>query len=86
MTGRCAGLFVFLVTAVRLVAAPSEAIQKPVKLLGLGEDVDREFAKLTEIGITPSLTNYGVFQGNPVGGIQQRSAYSHLMLFGGRRI
>jgi hypothetical protein len=82
MTGRCAGFLVLLVTAVRLVAAPPEPIQKPVKLLGLGADVDQEFAKLTDMGITPSLTYYGVFQGNPVGGIQQRTAYSQLILFG----
>jgi len=82
MTCRRAGFLVLLVTAVRLVAAPPEPIQKPVKLLGLGEDVDRGFAKLTDIGITPSLTYYGVFQGNPVGGIQQRTAYSHLILVG----
>ena len=82
MTCRRAGFLVLVVTAVRLVAAPPEPIQKPVKLLGLGEDVDRGFAKLTDIGITPSLTYYGVFQGNPVGGIQQRTAYSHLILFG----
>jgi porin len=82
MTGRRAGFLVLLVAAVRLVAAPPEPIQKPVKLLGLGENVDREFAKLTDIGITPSLTYYGVFQGNPVGGIQQRTAYSQLILFG----
>jgi porin len=67
---------------VRLVAAPPEPIQKPVKLLGLGENVDQEFANLTGIGITPSLTYYGVFQGNPVGGVQQRTAYSQLILFG----
>ena len=82
MTGRCTGFLVLLVTAVRLVAAPPEPIQKPVKLLGLGEAVDRDFAELTDIGITPSLTYYGVFQGNPIGGIQQRTAYSHLILFG----
>src|SRR6516162_9182261 len=80
MTCRRAGFLVLLVTAVRLVAAPPEPIQKPVKLLGLGPEVDQEFAKLTDIGITPSLTYYGVFQGNPVGGIQQRTAYSHLIL------
>jgi len=82
MTGRRAGFLVLLVTAVRLVAAPPEPIQKPVKLLSLGENVDREFATLTDMGITPSLTYYGVFQGNPVGGIQQRTAYSQLILFG----
>jgi hypothetical protein len=80
MTARYAGFLVLLVTAVRLVAVPPEAIQKPVKLLGLGPEVDREFATLTDIGITPSLTYVGVFQGNPVGGIQQRTAYSHLIL------
>jgi porin len=73
---------VLVATATSLVAAPPEPIQKPVKLLGLGEGIDREFAKLTNIGITPSLAYYGVFQGNPVGGIQQRTAYNHLLLFG----
>jgi len=69
--------FVLLYTATRLVAAPPEPVQKPVKLLGFGEEVDREFSKLTDIGITPFLAYYGVYQGNPVGGVQeQRSAYS----------
>jgi hypothetical protein len=48
MTGRRAGFLVLLVVAVRLVAAPPEPIQKPVKLLGLGENVDREFATLVK--------------------------------------
>ena len=75
--------FVLLSTATTLVAAPPEPVQKPVKLLGLGEDVDREFSKLTDIGIIPFLAYYGVYQGNPVGGIQQqRTAYSHTLLFG----
>ena len=82
MTGRRAVFLFLLVAARELAAAPSEPIERPVKLLGLGEDVDREFAQLTDIGITPSLTYYGVFQGNPVGGIQQRTAYSQLILFG----
>jgi carbohydrate-selective porin OprB len=74
---------VLLFTATTLVAAPPEPIQKPVKLLGFGEGVDREFSKLTDIGIAPFLAYYGVYQGNPVGGVQeQRSAYSHLILFG----
>src|SRR5258708_17096575 len=76
------GFLVLLAAAVKLVAAPPEPVQKPVKLLGLGEDLDQQFAKLTDIGITPSLTYYGVFQENPVGGIQQRSAYSDLILCG----
>lgn len=75
--------FVLLSTATTLVAAPPEPVQKPVKLLGFGEGVDREFAKLTDIGMTPFLAYYGVYQGNPVGGVQeQRSAYNHLILFG----
>ena len=75
-------VLVLLVIAGRLVAAPPEPIQKPVKLLGFGEAVDQDVAKLTDIGITPSLTYYGVFQGDPIGGIQQRTAYSHLILLG----
>jgi hypothetical protein len=58
---------VLMVTATSLVAAPPEPIQKPVKLLGLGEGIDGEFAKLTDVGIIPSLGYYSVFQGNPVG-------------------
>jgi porin len=82
MRGWLSAFFVLQAIAGTLVAAPPEPIQKPVKLLGLGEGVDSEFAKLTDIGITPSFAYYGVFQGNPVGGIQQRTAYSHLLLFG----
>jgi porin len=75
--------FLLLSTATTLVAAPPEPVQKPVKLLGFGEGVDREFSKLTDIGITPFLAYYGVYQGNTVGGVQeQRSTYSHLILFG----
>ena len=74
-----------LSTATTLVAAPPEPFQKPVKLLGFGEGVDREFSKLSDIGITPFLAYYGVYQGNLVGGVQeQRSAYSHLILFGAK--
>jgi carbohydrate-selective porin OprB len=79
---RALRVFLLVATATSLVAAPPEPIQKSVKLLGLGEGIDREFAKLTDIGITPSLGYSSVFQGNPVGGIQQRNAYSHLLLFG----
>jgi hypothetical protein len=35
--------------------APPERVQRPVKLPDLGEMVDREFAKLTDLGITPFL-------------------------------
>jgi len=81
--GRFIYSFFLLSTATTLVAAPPEPLQKPVELLGFGEGVDREFSKLTDIGITPFLAYYGVYQGNPVGGVQeQRSAYSHLILFG----
>ena len=68
-TQKLLGFLVILIGAARLVAAPPEPVQKPVKLLGFGEEVDQDFAKLTDMGITPFLTYYGVFQGNPVGGI-----------------
>jgi porin len=82
MAEKFCGFLVLLFAAARLVAAPPEPVQKPVKLLGLGAGIDQEFAKLTDIGITPFLSYYAVVQGNPVGGIEQRTAYSHLILFG----
>ena len=69
-------------TAARLFAASPEPVQKPVQPLGLGPAINQGFTTLTNLGVTPFLAYYGVFQGNPVGGIQQRSAYSHLLLFG----
>jgi porin len=80
--GRSIAFYVLLATSGTLVAAPPEPIQKPVSLLGLGEGIERAFLKLTDTGITPFLAYYGVLQGNPVGGIQQRIAYTHLLLFG----
>jgi porin len=75
-------VFVLVATAARLWGAPPEPVQKPLQLLGLGTAINQGFTTLTNLGVTPFLTYYGVFQGNPVGGIRQRSAYSHLMLFG----
>ena len=74
--------FVLVATAARLWGAPPEPVQKPLQLMGLGAAINQGFTKLTNFGVTPFLTCYGVFQGNPIGGIRQRSAYSHLILFG----
>jgi porin len=74
--------FVLIATATRLFGAPPEPVQQPVQLLGLGAAINQEYTKLTNFGVTPFLAYYGVFQGNPVGGIQQRTAYSQLILFG----
>jgi hypothetical protein len=76
------GFFVLVATATRLFGAPPEPVQLPVPTLGLGTAINQEFTKLTKFGITPFLAYYGVFQGNPLGGIQQRTAYSHLVFFG----
>jgi porin len=75
-------VFVLVATAARLSGAPPEPIQKPFHLLGLGTAINQGFTTLTNFGVTPFLAYYGVFQGNPVGGIRQRSAYSQVMLFG----
>lgn len=79
---RLVAFFVAAATATRLFAAPPEPIQQPVPTLGLGKAVQQEFERLTTFGITPFVAYYAVFQGNPVGGIQQRTAYSQLLLFG----
>jgi porin len=74
---------VLLATVVDLCAAPPEPIQQPAPTLGLGATIDQEFEKLTNFGVSPFLAYYGAYQGNPVGGLQEdRTAYSHLILFG----
>ena len=74
---------ILLATVVDLSGAPPEPIQQPEPTFGLGAAIDQEFEKLTNLGVSPFLAYYGVFQGNPVGGIQEdRTAYSHLILFG----
>ena len=75
-------VLVLVATAAKLWGAPPEPVQKPLQLLGLGTAINQGFTNLTNFGVTPFLAYYGVFQGNPVGGIRQRSAYSHLILFG----
>jgi porin len=74
--------FLVVATATRLVAASLESDWQLIPKLDLAAAIDREFTKLTNIGITPFIDYYGVFQGNPAGGIQQRTAYSHLLLYG----
>ena len=74
---------ILLATVIDLSGAPPEPIQQPEPTFGLGAAIDQEFEKLTNLGVSPFLAYYGVFQGNPVGGIQEdRTAYSHLILFG----
>jgi porin len=75
-------VFILFTTAARLFGAPPEPVQKPLQMLGLGTAINQGITDLTNFGVTPFLAYYGVFQGNPVGGIQQRYAYSHLLLFG----
>jgi porin len=79
---RLLGIALALVGGTSLVAAPPEPLQQPVKLLGLGAGLARVFQTLADKGITLSLSYYGVFQGNPVGGITQETAYSHSIFFG----
>jgi hypothetical protein len=57
--------FVLVATATRLFGASPE----PVQLLGLGAAINQEFTKLTDLGVTPFVAYYGIFQGNPVDGI-----------------
>jgi carbohydrate-selective porin OprB len=79
---KLSAFFVLAATATRLSGASPEPVQQPLQLLGLGPAINQEFTKLTDFGVTPFVAYYGIFQGNPVGGIQQQTAYSHLILFG----
>lgn len=44
--------------------------------------LEAEFGKAGDKGVTPFFSYWGIFQGNPVGGLTQEVAYAHEMLFG----
>lgn len=44
--------------------------------------IEEEFVKAGDKGVTPFFSYWGIFQGNPVGGLTQDVAYAHEMLFG----
>lgn len=44
--------------------------------------IEAEFQKAGNQGVTPFFNYWGIFQGNPVGGLSQEVAYTHEMLFG----
>ena len=44
--------------------------------------LEAEFDKAGDHGVTPFFSYWGIFQGNPVGGLSQEVAYTHEMLFG----
>jgi porin len=44
--------------------------------------IESEFGKAADRGVTPFFNYWGMFQGNPVGGVTQDVAYAHEMLFG----
>jgi len=65
-------LLMLVATGAKLFGAPPEPVQKPAHVLGLGTAINQGFTTLANLGVTPFLAYYGVFRGNPVGGIQQR--------------
>lgn len=44
--------------------------------------LEAEFTKASDAGVTPFFNYWGVFLGNPVGGLSREAAYTHEMLFG----
>lgn len=44
--------------------------------------LEAQFVKAGEKGVTPFFNYWGVFLGNPVGGLSQGTAYSHEILYG----
>jgi porin len=51
-------------------------------LLWFPDWIESEFGRAGEAGVTPFFNYWGVFQANPVGGLNQGAAYSHEILFG----
>jgi porin len=44
--------------------------------------VNQEFGTIKDAGVKPFITYYGVFQGNPIGGLDQSAAWSQELTFG----
>ncbi|MEI6032667.1 MAG: carbohydrate porin [Verrucomicrobiae bacterium] len=54
----------------------------PSDLAAFPNWIEAEFDKAGDHGVTPFFNYWGVFQGNPVGGLSQEVAYTHEILFG----
>jgi len=63
-------------------AGSEESKPEPVPLWNVPAWVSQEFGTLKDSGVRPFITYYGVFQGNPVGGIGQSTAWSQELVFG----
>jgi len=68
----------------RRIALEARAVERTVTndLFWFPNLVEAEFGKAGEHGVTPFFNYWGIFQGNPVGGLSQDVAYAHEMLFG----
>lgn len=63
-------------------AGSEEAKTEAIPLWNVPAWVNQEFGTLKDSGVRPFVTYYGVFQGNPVGGIDQSTAWSQELVFG----
>lgn len=64
------------------LAGSAESGTEKTPLWNVPAWVDQEFGALKDSGVRPFVTYYGVFQGNPVGGIDQSTAWSQELVFG----
>ncbi len=65
-----------------LLLSGSPAFSQAVQWEKFPNWIETEFQKSGERGVLPFFNYWGVFQGNPVGGNSQTTAYSQEMLFG----
>jgi len=81
----------FFLLAAACIAGSARAGDQPEppKRAGTSPDLfwfpnwlEAEFTKAGDHGVTPFFNYWGIFQGNPVGGLSQDVAYAHEMLFG----
>lgn len=78
--GACTAIVAAIVTACAGQDASTTTENPPI--WNVPAWVNQEFGTLNDAGVKPFVTYYGVFQGNPVGGIDQSAAWSQELVFG----
>ncbi len=78
--GVCAAIVATIVTACAGPDASTPTGDPPI--WNVPAWVNQEFGTFKDAGVKPFVTYYGVFQGNPVGGLDQSAAWSQELIFG----
>ncbi len=76
----CAALFATVAAA--CAGSDGSPSAEPPPLWNVPAWVNQEFGTWKDAGVKPFVTYYGVFQGNPAGGLEQSASWSQELVFG----